>query len=414
MSMTIANKVIKLSDIKSNPDNPRLIKDEAYKKLVQSIKNFPEMREAREIVVNKDMVILGGNMRFRAMQEAGVKEAPVKIVDWSEEKQKEFIIKDNVESGEWDWDKIANEWEKDKLAEWGMDVQKWVEDEVVEDETPEVIEEEQVSKLGEIYQLGRHRIMCGDSADAEAVAILMNGKKADMVFTSPPYNAGDSEKLSGNTHTTDNKYQDGYNDKQTPNEWKSLVLSSLLTVQPFSKYQFYNLQQLAGNKVALIEFLYETKDNFVDVAIWNKQNTAPAMAKNVMNSQFEYIFIFTNNNNPTRSISIADFRGTVSNVYNGNPQRDNQFSDIHAATFPISFPAHFINTFTKQGTIILDNFCGSGTTLIACEQTNRTCYGMEIDPKYADVIRKRYAKFVYPERWEKEWEILTPKIYERP
>lgn len=312
MSMTIANKVIKLSDIKSNPDNPRLIKDEAYKKLVQSIKNFPEMREAREIVVNKDMVILGGNMRFRAMQEAGVKEAPVKIVDWSEEKQKEFIIKDNVESGEWDWDKIANEWEKDKLAEWGMDVQKWVEDEVVEDETPEVIEEEQVSKLGEIYQLGRHRIMCGDSADAEAVAILMNGKKADMVFTSPPYNAGDSEKLSGNTHTTDNKYQDGYNDKQTPNEWKSLVLSSLLTVQPFSKYQFYNLQQLAGNKVALIEFLYETKDNFVDVAIWNKQNTAPAMAKNVMNSQFEYIFIFTNNNNPTRSISIADFRANIS------------------------------------------------------------------------------------------------------
>ena len=115
--MTIANKVIKLSDIKSNPDNPRLIKDEAYKKLVQSIKNFPEMREAREIVVNKDMVILGGNMRFRAMQEAGVKEAPVKIVDWSEEKQKEFIIKDNVESGEWDWDKIANEWEKDKRQE---------------------------------------------------------------------------------------------------------------------------------------------------------------------------------------------------------------------------------------------------------------------------------------------------------
>lgn len=113
-------RTVKLTDIKSNPSNPRFIRDENYKKLVKSIKDFPEMRDIREIVVNKDMVILGGNMRFRAMQEAKIEEAQVKIVDLTEEKQKEFIIKDNLESGEWEWDKLANEWEQEKLEEWGV------------------------------------------------------------------------------------------------------------------------------------------------------------------------------------------------------------------------------------------------------------------------------------------------------
>lgn len=114
-------RTVKLSNIKPNPANPRFIRDENYKKLVQSIKDFPEMRNIREIVVNKDMVILGGNMRYRAMQEAKIEEAQVKVVDLSEEKQKEFIIKDNLESGEWEWDKLANEWEQEKLEEWGLE-----------------------------------------------------------------------------------------------------------------------------------------------------------------------------------------------------------------------------------------------------------------------------------------------------
>ena len=111
---------MKIEDIKPNPDNPRTIKDDNFKKLVQSIKEFPEMLEAREIVLNKDHIILGGNMRYRAAKEAGIKELPVKIVDWSEEKQKEFIIKDNISGGEWDWDILANEWDTSFLDKWGL------------------------------------------------------------------------------------------------------------------------------------------------------------------------------------------------------------------------------------------------------------------------------------------------------
>jgi hypothetical protein len=114
-------ELIPISKVRPNEDNPRYIKEEKFKKLVQSLKDFPEMAKARPIVVNKEMVALGGNMRLKAMQEAGWSEVPVKIVDWSEEKQREFIIKDNVGFGEWDWDELANTWNSVELEEWGMD-----------------------------------------------------------------------------------------------------------------------------------------------------------------------------------------------------------------------------------------------------------------------------------------------------
>jgi hypothetical protein len=113
---------IAISKVIPNSDNPRYIKEEKFKKLVQSLKDFPEMAGVRPIVVNKEMVALGGNMRLKAMQEAGFDKVWVEIVDWSEEKQREFIIKDNVGYGEWDWDELANTWNAEELTEWGLDV----------------------------------------------------------------------------------------------------------------------------------------------------------------------------------------------------------------------------------------------------------------------------------------------------
>lgn len=116
-------KKIKISEIKPNPNNPRLIKDDKFAKLVKSVKDFPEMLNIRPIVVNSDMIILGGNMRYKACKEAGLKEIPVIIAEGlTEQQQKEFLIKDNVSGGEWDWDMLANEWESEELTEWGLDV----------------------------------------------------------------------------------------------------------------------------------------------------------------------------------------------------------------------------------------------------------------------------------------------------
>lgn len=114
---------VKLSEVIPNPNNPRQIKDEKFKKLVESIKNFPEMLSLRPIVVNDNMVVLGGNMRLKACKEAGLKEVPIiKASELTDEQQKEFIIKDNVGFGEWDWDQLANEWDIEQLTEWGLDV----------------------------------------------------------------------------------------------------------------------------------------------------------------------------------------------------------------------------------------------------------------------------------------------------
>ena len=117
------NKVVKISEVKLNPNNPRLIKDDNFKKLVKSIEEFPEMLDIRPIVVNADMVILGGNMRFKACKEAGLKEIPIIIADnLTEEQQREFLIKDNTSGGEWDFEILANVWDVEQLSDWGLDV----------------------------------------------------------------------------------------------------------------------------------------------------------------------------------------------------------------------------------------------------------------------------------------------------
>lgn len=115
-------KKVKITEVISNPNNPRLIKDDKFKKLVKSIQEFPDMLNVRPIVVNKDMVVLGGNMRLKAIKEAGIKEINVDIVDWNEQQQKEFIIKDNASFGEWDWNDLANNWDAEELTDWGLDI----------------------------------------------------------------------------------------------------------------------------------------------------------------------------------------------------------------------------------------------------------------------------------------------------
>ena len=182
---------MKINLIKPNPNNPRVIKDDKFKKLVQSIKDFPQMLELRPIVIDENNIVLGGNMRLRACNELGLKDVPtIYAKDLTEEQKKEFIIKDNVGFGEWNWDDLANEWDEELLVEWGLDLPVSF-GEVLEAEEDEFdvheggIETDIV--LGDLFEIGEHRLLCGDSTDSDAVAKLMNGEKADIAFTSPPY-----------------------------------------------------------------------------------------------------------------------------------------------------------------------------------------------------------------------------------
>lgn len=130
----------KLSEVKANPNNPRIIKDDKFAKLVKSIQEFPEMLQLRPIVVNEDMVVLGGNMRLKACKEAGLREVPViKASDLTEEQQKQFIIKDNIGFGEWDWEALANQWDSTELSEWGLDIPQYKHEDLSEffEDTPQ-------------------------------------------------------------------------------------------------------------------------------------------------------------------------------------------------------------------------------------------------------------------------------------
>jgi DNA modification methylase len=386
-------QTLPIGKIKSNPNNPRTIKDDKFFKLVQSLKDLPEMAKVRPVVVNQDMVVLGGNMRLKAMKEAGWKEVPVEVVDWDEDKQRQFIIKDNVGFGEWDWEMLANEWDAQELDDWGLDVPafddpKELDAEEDDFEIPDEVQTDIV--LGDLFEIGQHRLLCGDSTDSDAVARLMNGKRANLSFTSPPYNAGKSESLSGNTHTIDNKYNE-YNDNQTQDDYLNLLVGFTNNAILNSDYLICNIQSLSGNKIALIDYLHKYKNNFIDVAIWDKGHGAPAMAENVMTSCWEYMIFISSKDKASRAIPNAKFRGTVQNIYRGKPNRNNEFSHIHAATFPIDLPEWSLQ-FTKEGDIVLDQFLGTGTTMVASHQLNRKCYGMELDPKYCQVIIDRMLK----------------------
>ena len=199
-------KLVAINQIKANPKNPRIIKDGKFQKLVKSIQEFPDMLNKRPLVTFTDVdgkfVVLGGNMRLKACKEVGLKEIPIIVADeWTEEQKNEFLIKDNVGFGEWDWDSLTNEWDVEKLEDWGLDlpfdlsVSEELEAEEDNYEIPNEINTDIV--LGDLFEIGEHRLLCGDSTDSDQVAKLMNGKIADMVFTDPPYGVEIKGKFTG-------------------------------------------------------------------------------------------------------------------------------------------------------------------------------------------------------------------------
>ena len=373
-----------ITQIKPNPNNPRLIKDNKFKLLVKSIQEFPEMLELRPIVIDENNIVLGGNMRLKACIEAGLTEVPVKVATLTEQQKNEFIIKDNVGFGEWDWDDLANSWNVEELTDWGLDIPNF-------DATVLDAEEDDFSVpdggietnivLGDLFEIGEHRLLCGDSTCSDTVAKLMNGNKADITFTSPPYNVGKTPNGNEQKYLNDN-------DKKSNDEYVDLLDSFTKNSLLFSDYVFSNIQSLSGNKIALIEHLYNLKNVYADVMIWDKQNAEPAMARKVLNSRFEYIHIFSND--AKRSIGKKDFRGTIDNIFSLNSKQGKEYAKIHKATFPIQLPSFFIENFTE--TSIIDMFCGTGTTMVASHQLKRKCYGMELDPKYCQLIIDRMKK----------------------
>lgn len=378
---------MKIGDIKPNPSNPRTIKDEKFKKLVQSIKDFPQMLEKRPIVVDENMIVLGGNMRLKACKEAGLKEIPVIIAeDWTEDQKKEFIIKDNVGFGEWDWESLANGWDLQQLEEWGMDVPEFSsEGEVTkgltdEDDVPEA-PTVPVSKHGDLWILGNHRLMCGDSTSIDDVERLMNGQKADLLHTDPPYNVNyDNQDRPKAGKTKLGKIKNDAMDSESFYEFLFGFYSCAFSVLKDDSTAY--VWHASSEHVNFTKAMVDAGFNYTQQIIWKKpmllgrgryQWAHEPCLMGVKGSPY-----FTDDRTKT---TVWDFGGY------------DKSKNVHPTQKPLFIPEEAINNSSKQGSNILDLFGGSGSTLIACEKTGRKAYLMELDPKYCDVIIKRWQDF---------------------
>ena len=382
----------KISAIKRNPNNPRILKDDKFAKLTQSIKDFPQMLDIRPIVVNDDMIVLGGNMRLKACKEAGLSEVPViKVDDLTEEQQREFIIKDNVGFGEWDWDLLANEWDTDLLEDWGLELDFNPEDDdnaglTDEDDTPEVTENP-VSKVGDIWLLGEHRVMCGDSTNGGDVALLMNGEKADMVFTDPPYGVDIKGKFTGTI----------LNDNLQGDEFINFLTSCFENLNQYNNGNLYISYEIK-NQTLFEKALENCGFKFDEIIIWNK-DSASFYSKNKYNRKYEPIFFIENGKELKcePDVNVWDF--AKSSSFASRDENNKRFNEkgnflvAHPTTKPIGLISKALNNSTSLNNLTLDLFLGSGSTLIASEKKGRKCYGMELDPKYVDVIIKRWQDY---------------------
>ena len=372
-------KTVKISEVKVNPNNPRLIKDDKFKKLVQSVKDFPEMLNIRPIVVNKDMIILGNNMRFKACKEAGLKEVPIIITDLTEEQQKEFLIKDNVSGGEWDWDILANEWNTDDLENWGLDLpldyNEVLEAEEDDFEVPEGGIETDIV-LGDLFEIGEHRLLCGDSTCSDTVAKLMNGEKADMVFTDPPYSitTQGGGVLQKHFTKTAERIKDIVDFK--PQEW----------LQTLPLYFNNNMNTfIFCNKDLIPDYLNYAKENNYNfnILVWCKKQVVPFTGGHHY-SDIEYIIYLSKNPIFNNGLKDVEYRKYF--------VLDNEKSKDHPTIKPLAIISNEIQIASNKNGIVAECFTGSGSTMIASHQLKRKCYGMELDPKYCQVIIDRMKK----------------------
>jgi DNA modification methylase len=379
---------VAINEVKVNPNNPRLIKDDKFKKLVQSVKEFPEMLDIRPIVVNADMVVLGGNMRLKACKEAGLKEVPIIMADkLTEDQQREFLIKDNVSGGEWDWDILANEWEVEQLEEWGLDIPVNFEVELEAEEDDFSVPDGGIETdivLGDLFEIGEHRLLCGDSTDSDAIAKLMNGDKADMVFTSPPYNANTKAGQGDifNKKKSVKLYDEGYSDNLDSNKYIDFVVEVLnncfLNTNGFI---FWNVSYNANSRFEYIKQISNHLDFLIEQICWKKSSTIPF--KGSLMRDWEPIYLFSTNGETLGLEKVVSNHWEISNT---GSQQDN-----HKACFPIELPFKAIEL-VKKSNLIFEPFTGSGTTMVASHQLKRKCYGMELDPKYCQVIIDRMKK----------------------
>lgn len=421
----------KIEDLQKLANNPRTISGADFQILVDSIKTNPDYFEARPLLLSDrtgELVIIAGNQRYDAAKALGLKEVPTYLLHGlTEEREREIVIRDNVNNGEWDLDKLASEWSDVDLSAWGLDLGETEEEveKVKEDIAPELdTENKPISKPGEVYQLGRHRLMCGDSTSSEDVAILMDSKIASLVYTDPPYGVNYTSKKRGSIKNDDLKDTVLYD----------FLYDAFSAAEPFTSPEAAVYCWFASsNHIEFRKALEDAGFTYKEELIWNKGMTLGRYDYHYAHEACMYLWKTSkrakwyggrdkktvlglkrrdlNELKKEELVKIIDNLRDESTVWDFD--RDKVTTYVHPTQKPVTLGANAMHNSSKANQIVLDLFTGSGSSIIAAEQTGRICYAMELDPKFCDVIRKRYYRFMNKLDIDDDddgWDSFTPKV----
>ena len=380
-------KKVLVKDLKYAPYNPRKISDEMLNKLKQSIEEFGYVEP---IVVNKrTRHVVGGNQRLKALEDLGIEEVEAVFVDLDDAREKALNVALNKITGEWDYPKL-----KDLLEELdtgagdieltGFDMveiedlmtQFYVPGEIIEDDVPEP-PEEAITKPGNLWILGRHRLLCGDATKKEDVERLMDGKKADMVFTDPPYGV----EYTGGLQFKDGKVEKNNRQMIKNDESDDIYTEVIPVIASICNGPCYTW--FAGTKASKLYTAVEAVGDIHSLIIWVKNGGYGALNANYKQKHEPCLYWKPKGKK-------LNFVGATTETTIWEICKDG-VNKLHPTQKPVELAAKAIKNHSAG--LVVDLFGGSGSTLIACEQLNRTCYMMEIDPVYCDVIVKRWEKF---------------------
>jgi len=365
-------EIRKVSELKKWEENPRSISEVEYVKLKKSItkRGFHDI-----LKIDEKNVVLSGNQRLDALKELGYKEVECKVADkiLTQEEKDAVALESNIQGGEWDMDKLAEGFE-DILEELGADdLMPEIVEEVEEDDYEEPEDLETTVVLGDVYQLGEHRLVCGDSTKIEDVEKLMNGEKADMVFTDPPYG------MNLDVSSSDNLVGKG--------KWKNKAKHYTPVIGDDEDYDPTHLFEMFPDTKELFlwgfdyfaEFIPNRKEG--SVIVWDKRKGVEDTKLTF--SEFELCWSREKHLREIVRITWSGLLGT---------EQEFDHKRHHPTQKPIKLSSWFIEKYSEESNLVVDLFGGSGSTLIACEQTNRKCYMMELDPHYCQVIIDRWEK----------------------
>jgi DNA modification methylase len=368
---------VKVSKLKRNQKNPRQITGDKLEKLKASVASFQKMMVLRPIVVDENYTVLGGNMRLAAIKALGLKDIPdewVTVATLTEDEKREFVIKDNVSGGEWDWDQLANEWSDLPLTDWGLDLPGFEAVEAVEpsDAEPQIDKAAELNKkwkvkAGDLWQIGEHRLVCGDSTASETVLRLLDGAKPGICVTDPPYGVEYDANWRNEADRANGKVE---NDDKA--DWTAAW-------QLFAGSVVYCWH--AGRRASEVQASLEIAGFEIRAQIvWAKSNFA--ISRGHYHWKHEpcwYAF---------RKGETANWIGDHSQTTLWEIDKPTKSETGHSTQKPLECMARPIRNHEGD---VYEPFAGSGTTLVACQNLNRKCYAIEISENYCAVILQRMS-----------------------